>query len=59
MSGEDTKKSADALLQVTGMFQTTAIRNRAFTSGSWGWGSSGSQKKTSASISPSVILAPI
>jgi hypothetical protein len=38
-------KSADARLQATGTFHTTAIRNRAFTSGSWGCGSSGSQNQ--------------
>ena len=44
------RKSAVARLQATGMFQTTAMRSRAFTSGSWGCGSSGSQKNTSRSI---------
>ena len=52
-------KSADARLQAIGTFQTTAIRKSAFTSGSWGCGSRGSQKKMRKSISPSAILAPI
>ena len=52
-------KSAEARLQAIGMFQTTAMRKRALTSGSWGWGSSGSQKKMRKSISLSAILAPI
>jgi hypothetical protein len=34
-------------------------RSSAVTSGSWGCGSSGSQKKTSMSIAPSTIWAPI
>lgn len=38
-------KSAEARSQAIAMFHTTAIRKRAFTSGSCGWGSSGSQKK--------------
>ena len=40
------------------MFQTTASRSSALTSGSCGCGSSGSQKKTRKSISPSAISAP-
>ena len=38
-------KSAEARLLAMGIFHTTAMRKRAFTSGSWGWGSSGSQKE--------------
>jgi hypothetical protein len=52
-------KSADAQLQAIGMFQTTAILKRALTSGLWGCGSRGSQKKIKKSIVPSTILAPI
>ena len=52
-------KSAEARLQATGMLRTTATRSRAFTSGSCGCGSSGSQKNTSRSIPPSAIRAPI
>ena len=52
-------KSAEARLQAMGIFQTTAIRKSALTSGSWGCGSSGSQKKMRKSISESAILAPI
>lgn len=52
-------KSAEARLQATGMFQTTAIRKSAFTSGSCGWGHSESQKKIRKSSSPSEIFAPI
>ncbi len=51
-------KSAEARLQATGMFHTTAIRSRALTSGSWGMGCSGSQKKMRKSISPLAIMAP-
>ena len=36
MRGDDTRKSAVALLQAIGMFQTTAILSNAFTSGSCG-----------------------
>jgi hypothetical protein len=32
-------------LQAMGMFHTTAMRKSALTSGSWGTGSNGSQKK--------------
>ena len=46
-------------VQATGMFQTTAIRSSAFTSGSCGRGWSGSQKKIRKSISPSAMRAPI
>lgn len=53
------RKSAEARLQAIGIFQTTAIRGRAFTSGSCGCVSSGSQTKIRTSISPSLILAPI
>lgn len=52
-------KSAEARLHAMGMFHTTASRNKAFTSGSWGCGSRGSQKKMRKSISPSAIIAPI
>jgi glycine oxidase len=52
-------KSALARLHAAGMFRSTAIRSSAFTSGSCGCGSSGSQKKISKSIFPSAILAPI
>ena len=52
-------KSAVARLHATGMLQTTATRSSALTSGSCGCGSSGSQKKTSTSISPSAMRAPI
>ncbi len=51
--------SAVATLQATGTFQTAARRSSALTSGSCGWGSSGSQKKTSMSTRPSAIRAPI
>ena len=50
MSGDETRKSAVARLHATGMFQTTAIRSSALTSGSCGCGSSGSQKKMSMSM---------
>ena len=40
-------------------FQTTAMRNSALTSGSCGWGSSGSQKKIRKSISLLTIREPI
>ena len=46
------RKSADTRLQAMGIFQTTAMRSSAFTSGSWGCGFSGSQKKIKPSISP-------
>jgi hypothetical protein len=36
MSGEEIMKCADARLHATGIFHTTAMRSRAFTSGSWG-----------------------
>ena len=52
-------KSAVARLHATGMLHTTATRSSAFTSGSCGCGSSGSQKKTSTSFSPSAMRAPI
>ena len=52
-------KSAEARLQAIGMFQTTAMRRSALTSGSCGCGSSGSQKKIRKSISSLTILAPI
>jgi hypothetical protein len=52
-------KSAEARSQATGMFHTTAIRSSDLTSVSWGWGSSGSQKKTRKSMLPSAIIAPI
>ena len=51
-------KSAEARLQAMGMFQTTAMRSRALTSGSCGCGSSGSQKKMRKSISFSDDLGP-
>jgi hypothetical protein len=57
--GEEIMKSAEARSQVRGMFQTTAIRSSALTSGSWGWAVRGSQKKMRRSISPSAIQAPI
>lgn len=59
ISGEEIRKSALARLHAIGMFHTTAIRTSAFTSGSCGCDSSGSQKKTSRSMSPSAILEPI
>ena len=43
-------KSAVARLQAVGIFQTTAMRSSASTSGSCGCGSSGSQKKIRKSI---------
>ena len=52
-------KSAEARLQAMGIFHTTAMRKSALTSGSWGCGSSGSQKKMRKSILLSTILAPI
>ena len=52
-------KSADARLHAMGIFHTTAMRKSAFTSGSCGMGSSGSQKKIRKSILLSTILAPI
>ena len=51
--------SAVARLLATGMFHRVAIRSRAFTSVSCGWGCSGSQKNTRASISPWAMHAPI
>jgi hypothetical protein len=45
MSGEEIMKSADARLHAIGIFQRTAMRRSALTSGSCGWGASGSQKK--------------
>ena len=51
-------KSADARLQATGIFQTTAIRISARTSESCGWAVSGSQKKTSRSIFAPGDLGP-
>jgi hypothetical protein len=51
-------KSAEAWLQATGMFHTTAIRRSAFTSGSCGRGWSGSQKK-SGSGSESALCGPL
>ena len=45
--------------QVVGMFHTTAMRTRAFTSESCGCGLIGSQKKTSMSRRPDAIRAPI
>ena len=58
MSGEEIMKSAVARLQAVGMFQTTAMRNSALTSGSCGCGSSGSQKKIRKSISLLTIREP-
>ena len=52
-------KSAEARLQATGMFQTTAMRSKALTSGSCGCGCSGSQKKMTRSTVPSAMRAPI
>ena len=57
--GDEIIMSAVAVLHAIGTFQTAPIRSRALTSGSCGWGSSGSQKKMSASIRPSAIIAPI
>lgn len=57
--GEAIKKSAVLRLHATGIFQTTVMRNKALTSGSWGWVSSASQKKMSRSSSPREIIAPI
>src|ERR1035437_5710164 len=51
--------SAVAKLVATGTFHKVARRSSALTSGSWGCGSSGSQKKITMSMSPSAILAPI
>jgi hypothetical protein len=48
-----------ARLHAIGKFHTTAIRSRAFTSGSWGYASSGSQKKIRKSILPSEMREPI
>jgi len=59
MSGDEIKKSAEALLHAMGTFQTTATRRSAFTSGSCDNGANGSQKKIRKSISPSAIRAPI
>jgi hypothetical protein len=42
-----------------GTFHKVARRSSALTPGSWGCGSSGSQKKITMSMSPSAILAPI
>ena len=51
------KKSAEARSHASGMFQTTAIRSSALTSGSWGYAVSGCQKKVRRSMSPSTIWA--
>ena len=59
MRGEEIKKSAEARLQAMGIFQTTATRKSAFTSGSCESGASGSQKKMRKSMPPSAIRAPI
>ena len=59
ISEELIMKSAEALLHARGMFHSTAIRMRAWTSVSWETGVRGSKKKTRKSTSPSVILAPI
>ena len=56
--GLESTKSAVARLQAIAMLCTTATRRSALTSTSWGWGSSGSQKKMTASIRPSAIAAP-
>jgi hypothetical protein len=52
-------KSAEARLHDMGMFHTTAMRRRAFTSGSWESDSRGSQKKIRKSMQPSAMRAPI
>ena len=59
ISGEVIRKSELALSIATGIFHTVARRRSAFTSGSCGWASIGSQKKISTSISPCAIMAPI
>jgi hypothetical protein len=50
-------KSAEARLQDMGMFQPTAMRRSAFTSGSWESDSRGSQKKIRKSMQPSAMRA--
>ena len=57
-SGDEIMKSAEARLHAMGIFQTTAMRNKALTSVSWGCGERGSQKKIMKSMVPSAILAP-
>ena len=52
-------KSAEALLQATGIFHSTAILMRACTSVSWETGVRGSKKKIKKSTSPSLIFPPI
>ena len=53
------RKSAEERLQAMGMFHTTAMRKRAFTSGSCGCGSRGSQQKMRKSMQPSDMREPI
>lgn len=52
-------KSAEERFIATGMSYKTAMSSNAFTSGSWGWDVSGSQKNMRKSIAPSAICAPI
>ena len=58
-TGDVITKSAVAGVQATGTFHTEHSRSSAFTSGSWGAGFNGSQKKKSASSLFSAINAPI
>src|SRR5665647_2795604 len=52
ISGDEMIMSAVAKLVATGTFHKVARRSSALTSGSWGCGSSGSQKKITMSMSP-------